>query len=61
MDKIRNILAKQYRGEIDQEEAARELAAACAPLDLAEFIVGAKNRGWISNFNLGIDEDGNVI
>jgi hypothetical protein len=28
---------------------------------LAEFIVDAFNRGWISSGNLGIDDDGNVI
>jgi hypothetical protein len=54
---IRNTLGAMYRSEIGTEkaEAAIKKVGAAA---LAEFIVDAKNRGWISNMNLGLDEDG---
>ncbi|WP_224962595.1 hypothetical protein [Geomonas subterranea] len=61
MEEIKEILAAQYRGEINQEEAVRQLTVACTHEELAEFIVAAKNRGWISNFNLGLDEDGHQM
>lgn len=60
MDEIRGILAAQYRGEINQDEAERQIVVACSPPEMAEFIVEAKNRGWVSNFNLGLDENGKL-
>lgn len=61
MRKIAEVLGKQYQGDISQEEAVNRLAVTCSAEELAEFIVDAKNRGWISNFNLGLDEDGNPM
>lgn len=54
-------IAAMYRGEIDAEKAARDIAGQLSASDLAEYLVDAFSRTWISRFNLGIDEDGNVI
>jgi hypothetical protein len=60
MEEIRQILGKLDREEIQDNTAERRLAQLGGKA-LAEFIVDAKNRGWISNFNLGLDEDGKVL
>ena len=57
---IQPAIAALYRNEIDSDEAEKMIAELSAE-KLSEFIVDAFNRGWISRFNLGIDEDGNVI
>lgn len=59
MDNIRNALGRLYRGEIDSDQAEAEISDVETVESLAEFIVDARQRGWISNFNLGLDEDGN--
>lgn len=61
MEQIQSIMAAMYRGEITSEEAAAKLAKAMTVEQLAEAYIDAFNRGWISRFNLGIDEDGKVI
>ena len=61
MDTITAILAAQYRAEITKEQAERRLAQECTCAELAEFIVEAKNRGWISNWNLGLNDEGNRV
>ena len=58
---IRTIIAKQYKGEIPMNEAYKELANSVTREQLAEFVVDSFNRGWITRFNLGIDEDGNLM
>jgi hypothetical protein len=59
MDNIRDVIGRLYRGEIDSERAAVEIADVESVESLAEFIVDAHRRGWITNFNLGLNEDGN--
>lgn len=58
---IREALAKSYRGEPGIEEPETTIAARVSAEDMAEFIVDAFNRGWISKFNLGINEDGELL
>ena len=55
---IADILGKNYRDEISNYETAKILARDWSKHELAAFIVDAKNRGWITNFNLGLDEEG---
>lgn len=61
MDAIKHVLSKVYTGTIDADSAASLLIHHCSKYELAEFIVDIYNRGWITNFNLGIDEDGKII
>ena len=51
-------MGKNYRNEIDFEETIKILARDRSKHELAYFIVDAKKRGWISNFNLGLDDEG---
>lgn len=57
---IRDTLGAMYRSEISTEQAEKAISKVGAPA-LAEFIVDAKNRGWISNMNLGLDDDGEAM
>lgn len=57
---IRDELAALYRGEKSREEVESTIAS-LPTADLASFIVDARERGWISLWNLGLDEDGKVI
>lgn len=61
MDNIKKVLGRLYRGEIDEDHAAAQIADSESAESLAEFIVEAHQRGWITNFNLGLDEDGEPI
>jgi len=61
MEKIRQTLAAVRRGEMSDEKAAETLARFISRESFAEFVVAAFSRGWITPFNLGIDDDGNVV
>lgn len=58
MQSFRAILGAMYREEITEEEAQEHLKNLGEDA-LAEFIIDAFDRNWITNFNLGLDEDGN--
>ena len=58
MNTIRDVLAKVSTGEISTEKAEALIMANVKKEDLAYFVVDAFNRGWISNFNIGLNEDG---
>ena len=60
MDVIQEELSDLYRNEQSRRNAVLCIAQLPAE-ELAEFIVDAHQRGWISNFNLGLDEDGEII
>jgi hypothetical protein len=61
MKAIAETISKMYRQNIYPVAATKILAKKCTKEELARFIIDAFNRGWISRFNLGIDEDGNII
>jgi len=61
MKEIAKTLGKRYRNEITDLEAEALLADSLTKRDLAEFIVEAYQRGWITNFNLGLNENGEKI
>lgn len=57
---ITGTLAAVFRSEIESEEAIKVLST--LPVEeLAEFIVDAFNRGWISNFNIGLNDEGHPV
>lgn len=58
---IRDALGAIYKGKLNGEEASKIIGKFVNGYDMAEFIVDAFNRGWISNFNLGLNDDGNPI
>ncbi len=58
---IKHAIAGMYRADHSRDEAVRKLMRKVSKEALADFIVDAFNRGWISRFNLGIDDHGNVI
>ena len=54
-DTIRHVLSRLYDSEIENDQAIGELTEMLSPEALAEFIVDAFNRGWITPFNLGFN------
>lgn len=58
---VKQAIAGMYRTDYSRDETVRKLMRNVSKEALADFIVDAFNRGWISRFNLGIDDDGNVI
>lgn len=58
---IKEACSKLYLSQINSDEAEKLLLDGMTAEQMAEFIVDAINRGWISRFNLGIDDKGNVI
>lgn len=61
IDHIRRVVGEMYAGEIDADTAERKIAGVVRKESLAEFILDAFNRGWITRGNLGLDEDGKII
>lgn len=57
---IQSIIGGRYRSEISADEAEIRLAEEASQEGLAEFILDAFNRGWITPFNVGLDVDGNA-
>lgn len=60
MEEIKQILSQHYTEQLTPVQTEWELAK-LGPEALAEFILEAKERGWITNFNLGLDDEGNLI
>lgn len=60
-NEIRDALGAMYREEADSEKTVRRITRNVSKEKLADFVVDAFNRGWISNFNLGLNDDGNAI
>ena len=56
-NEIRDIIGAYYRKEITLEQAEAKLGQ-LGELTLAEFIMDAFNRGWITQFNVGLDGNG---
>lgn len=54
---VQQAVGELYRSEITREQA-EALVAQCSAESLAEFIIDAHQRGWVSNFNLGLNDDG---
>lgn len=61
MKNIKEVCAKLYLSQINDDEAEKILLETMTAEQMAEFIVEAINRGWISRFNLGVDDDGEII
>ena len=60
MRKIQRAISLYYQERISKEQAINQLAQ-LSQQELAEFILDAFNRGWITKFNLGLNEDGKII
>jgi hypothetical protein len=58
---IAHILSQLYQATLTTEQAEQQLAQTLSKEDLAIHLVDAFNRGWITRFNVGLDDEGNVI
>lgn len=54
-------ILSRYRQNGITEDIATWLLSKVDKEVLVDFIVDAFNRGWITNFNLGLNEDGEII
>ena len=59
--KMREICSDLAKNRVSNEGAERRLRRAYSKDELAEFIIDAYQRDWITNFNIGLNEDGNII
>lgn len=57
---IQLVLSEYSQNKIP-ETTAKHLLLKVGKEGLAEFILDAFDRGWITNFNLGLNEDGEII
>lgn len=58
---VQTTISQMYQETITSDAAEKRLANALTKEQMAEFIVEAFNRGWISKGNLGLDDEGAVI
>ena len=56
MNEINEIIQKYWEGKVPSDAAAVMLAERIQPIMLADFIMDAFARGWITPFNLGLQE-----
>lgn len=56
MNRITQIIQQYYNGNLNLEEAELTMVDDCSQEDMAEFILDAFSRGWITPFNLGLEE-----
>lgn len=61
MKAIQTIISAMYQRQTSSKQAVKKLQRTCSKEELADFIVDAFNRGWISKFNLGLDDEGKII
>lgn len=60
MREIKEIISEYYQGNLTESEAEEKIESLGGNV-LAEFILDAFNLGWVTKFNLGLNEDGEVI
>ena len=58
---LQTVKADLFLCKITRVQAEERLKQRLYKEELAEFIVDAIERGWISNFNMGLNEDGHAI
>lgn len=56
-----NLCSKLRKGEIDSSYAAVELEEQLTPGQMADLLVDAFQRGWITPFNVGLNDDGDPV
>lgn len=61
MKAIQTTISAVCQGKTSSKQAVKKLQRTCSKEELADFIVDAFNRGWISKFNLGLDDEGKII
>lgn len=54
-------MSRLSKDKICSSEATASLSRVCTREELAEFIVEAFDRGWVTNFNVGLDSEGDPI
>ena len=59
--KMREILSDLATNKVSNERAEKRLVNEYSKAELAQFIVDAFQKDWITNFNMGLNEDGNII
>lgn len=59
--KIKQTFSSLYKGKTNSEKAASQLKRNCTKEELAEYLVDAFDRGWITRFNIGLDSEGNIV
>lgn len=57
---IQEVKAGMHRNEISDQEAYQALMAA-DKCTLADFIVTAFDKGWVTNYNLGLNHEGKPL
>lgn len=56
MNRITQIIQEYYDGQINTDQAVETMIDDVPAENMAEFIMDAFNRNWITPFNLGIKE-----
>lgn len=60
-DALKQVYQDLYLERINDEEAAKRLQHVCSTEFLASYLVDAFSRGWITRFNVGLNEDGEIL
>lgn len=58
---IQEVKAALHRGEMSPEAAINKLVDEMASDNLAHFIVTAFDKGWVTNYNLGLNHEGKPL
>lgn len=58
---LKQILSDLAKNKVSNEGAQNRIAKLLTRQELGEYLVDAFQRDWITNFNVGLSEDGDVI
>lgn len=58
---IKASLSALHQKKLTTEQTVADLTDRLSIEELAEYLVEAFNRGWITPFNVGLDSDGNIL
>lgn len=60
-DALKRVFQELYLGRITEEKAAKRIQHVCSTEFLSAYIANAFSRGWITRFNVGLSEDGDIL
>ncbi len=60
-DAFKRVFQELYLDRITEEQAAERIQDVCSMEFLSAYVANAFSRGWITRFNVGISEAGEIL
>lgn len=60
-DALKSVFQDLYMERISEEQAAKRIQHVCSMEFVSAYLANAFSRGWITRFNVGISEAGEIL